>query len=115
MTAISSMHLAVCGNRSEASIPLSPYFRKVRLLPSSLAFGRTNWYFASPNSSGFFWPSSSLSSGLGSDESMWLGPPAMKRKMTDVAFAGLGEGFGRHGVFGGPPKPPILKQGQSQR
>ena len=36
---MSSMHSAVCGNRSETSMPLLPYFLKVRLVPSSLAFG----------------------------------------------------------------------------
>ena len=37
MTAMSSMQLAVCGNRSETSMPLWPYFWNVRCVPSSLA------------------------------------------------------------------------------
>ena len=62
-------------------------FLELRLLPSSPAFAATNWYLASPN-----WPDASgrqgwLSSGLGSKVSRWLGPPAMNRKITDLAFA----------------------------
>ena len=36
-TAMSSMHSAMCGNRSETSMPLWPCFRNVRFVPSSLA------------------------------------------------------------------------------
>src|SRR5439155_22744990 len=54
------------------------------------------------NSSGFFWPSSSLSNGLGSNVSMWLGPPAMNRKMTDSAFAALGGNFAASGFLLAP-------------
>src|SRR4029450_407875 len=45
-----------------------------------------NWYLASPNCAGRGWPSSWLRSGLGSNVSMWLGPPTMNRKITDLAF-----------------------------
>ena len=40
------------------------------------------------NDSGIGWPSSSLSFGLWSNSSSWLGPPAMNRKMTAFAFGG---------------------------
>src|SRR5262245_22606908 len=56
-----------------------------------------NWYFASPNSFGRAWPSSSLRSGLGSNVAMWLGPPDMKRKMTDRALTGSSGLFGASG------------------
>ena len=90
ITARSSTHAAVSGNRSETSIPLWPYFRKVRCVPSSLALRWTNWYFASPNSFGRGCPSSWFRSGLGSNVSRWLGPPAMNRKMTDARLGGDG-------------------------
>ena len=41
----------------------------------------------SPNSLGRGWPFSLFSSGLGSNVSRWLGPPAINRKMTDFALA----------------------------
>ncbi len=69
-------------------MPLSPYFWNVRRVPSSLAFFETNWYFASPNSLGRVWPLSRFNSGLGSNVSRWLGPPAMNRKITARALAG---------------------------
>src|SRR6266446_9654067 len=56
-----------------------------------------NWYLASPNSFGRGCPSSSLRSGLGSNVSMWLGPPDMKRKITDRALTGSGGNFGASG------------------
>ena len=68
-------------------MPLLPYFLNVRLVPSSFASLLTNWYLASPNSAGRFCPSSLFSSGLGSKVSIWLGPPAMNRKITDLALA----------------------------
>ena len=80
-------------------MPLCPYFRKLRLLASSLALPLMNWYFASPNSAGRGCPLSLVSSGLGSKVSRWLGPPAMKRKMHDLALAWSGNcgGFGASG------------------
>ncbi len=69
-------------------MPLSPYFRNVRRVPSSLAFFETNWYFASPNSLGRGCPCSRFNSGLGSKVSRWLGPPAMYRKITERPCAG---------------------------
>ena len=40
------------------SIPLLPYFLNVRFVPRIFASVVTNWYFASPNSAGRFWPCS---------------------------------------------------------
>src|SRR4051794_22856355 len=93
ITAMSSMQLAIRGNRSETSMPLWPCFRNVRRVPRSLALLWICWYLTSPNSLGRFWPSSLLSSGLGSKVSRWLGPPAMNRKMTDRAFDGKWAAF----------------------
>ena len=98
MTARSSTQPAGCGNRSETSMPLWPYFRNVRRVPSSLALLWTNWYFASPNSFGRACPSSWFKSGLGSNVSRWLGPPAMNRKMTARALAGWCGGLGASGI-----------------
>ena len=47
-------------------------------------------------------PLSALSRGLWSNISSWLGPPAMKRKITDLA---LGRWWGRFGASGSVPGP----------
>ena len=39
-----------------------------------------------PKLAGSFWPDSLLSTGLGSNVSIWLGPPAIIRKMTALGF-----------------------------
>src|SRR5438034_11361987 len=90
ITAMSSMHSATCGIRSDTSMPLLPYFLKVRLVPSSLASAPTDWYLASPKLAGRVWQLSLLCSGLGSKVSMWLGTPDMNWKMTDLALALFG-------------------------
>ena len=71
-------------------MPLWPCFWNVRRVPSSLASRCDELVlrFAEllgPRSG----RSSLLSSGLGSNVSRWLGPPAMNRKMTDLALAGM--------------------------
>ncbi len=38
--------------------------------------------------SGSGWPASSTSFGLGSNRSMWLGPPSMNSQMMDFALGG---------------------------
>src|SRR5215471_17033106 len=86
ITARSSTQVAVWGKRSDTSMPACPYFLNVRLVPIRRASAVTNWYLASPNSVGRFWPSSLLRAGLGSNVSTWLGPPTMNRKITDFAF-----------------------------
>src|SRR5436190_16395282 len=43
-------------------------------------------------------PASLFSVGLGSNKSMWLGPPSRKHHMTDLAFAGSGGAFGANGL-----------------
>src|SRR5713101_1359183 len=45
-----------------------------------------NWLITLPKLSGSFWPSYFFRAGLGSNVSMWLGPPTMNRKITDLAF-----------------------------
>src|SRR5262245_37328524 len=129
MTARSSTQPATCGKRSETSMPLWPYLRKVRFVPRSRAFFWTNWYLASPNSPGRGWPSSRFRSGLGSNVSKWLGPPAMNRKMTARALAGRWGGFAASGSAGAaracswsksaasarPPKPQKASRMNSRR
>ena len=61
-----------------------------------VALDRTDtWRRRTPSGRG--WPSSLFSSGLGSKVSRWLGPPAMNRKMTDFALAGMWAGLGARG------------------
>ena len=102
ITAMSSMHSRECagtGRRPRCRSCRSCL--NVRLVPSSLASLVMNWYFASPNSAGRFWPLSLFSSGLGSKVSRWLGPPAMNRKITDLALAlsGMCGGLGASGFM----------------
>ena len=73
-----------------------------------------NWYLASPNSAGRVWPSSLFSSGLGSNVSRWLGPPAMNRKMTDLALAGRCGGLAASGFAVAGPRL-LLAQQRRQR
>ena len=72
----------MCGSQSEIQIPLWPccfHFRRdaksgARPSPIGVITG------LKLGGSGF--PASRLSSGLGSNVSMWLGPPSMNRKIT---------------------------------
>ena len=41
-----------------------------------------------PNDSGIGLPASLSSAGLGSNRSIWLGPPSMNSQITDLAFGG---------------------------
>ena len=55
-----------------------------------------------PNDSGIGLPASLSSAGLGSNRSMWLGPPSMNSQMTDLAFGWMmrrlrRQGDSRHG------------------
>src|SRR6185295_5796508 len=97
--AMSSTHCARFGKRSDTSMPLRPYLLNVRFVPKSFAVGEMNWYFASPKSFGRDWPCSWFSSGFGSKVSRWLGPPDMKRKITDFAFGVSVASFGASGLI----------------
>ena len=47
-----------------------------------------------PKLAGIGWPDSLFNSGLGSNRSIWLGPPSIKSQMTDFAFTGKCVFFG---------------------
>ena len=70
-------------------MPLWPYGWNVRGLASTAAFGLVN---ASRRSlvmdGGSGLPLHFCSSGLGSNRSIWLGPPSMNMKMTFFALGG---------------------------
>ncbi len=71
-------------------MPHWPWGANLRLVPSSVAvsfFRKANRTFLVIES-GSFWPCSSLSLGLGSNRSTWLGAPSMKMKMQALARAG---------------------------
>src|SRR4029079_11640135 len=53
-----------------------------------------------PKLSGIRCPANWLRAGFGSNVSIWLGPPAIIRKMTDLAFAGKCRHFGASGLAG---------------
>src|SRR5688500_8597567 len=86
-TAMSSTHVAISGYQSLTQPPDSPCCLNVRLHASKSVYavrpiavtGRTKL-------SGSGLPAILLSAGLGSNKSMWLGPPSRKHQMTDFAF-----------------------------
>src|SRR5436190_22920764 len=86
--AISSTHVAMCGNRLETSRPHWPYFWKgngLRRINRGLAH-RFAWsvFFSLLQSITVL--SNFSSAGLGSKESIWLTPPSIDRKIQDLAF-----------------------------
>ena len=90
-TAMSSAIVAVCGSQSDTpqaaltvllEHPLAAHERRVLLAHGQMIGLKL------PGSG---WPCSLLSSGLGSNRSMWLGRSSMNRKMTALARA---VGFG---------------------
>src|SRR4051812_31998796 len=131
MTHNSSAQVAVCGSQSETHRPPSPCCRHLRgesmigLLFSPIA------RITGLNVGGIGFPLSSFSSGLGSKVSRWLGPPSMKRKMTDLARGetcgvlgargwGLGAGaekteLGRRCARARLPKPAPAERSMSRR
>src|SRR6476620_8129932 len=101
MRAISSAQDAICGNKSDTSIPHWPYFWNLRGLPISTA--DSFWINAKRTSfvsdSGSFWPFSSFSFGFGSNKSICDGAPSMKMKMHDLAFGAKCGDRGANGSF----------------
>src|SRR5687767_8718692 len=71
------------------------------------------------NSLGGFLPLNFRSSGLSSNSSSWLGPPAMKRKMTALALGEWGNlragAGGLHGGGGGAAGPGWERAGRARR
>ncbi len=88
-------------------MPLSPYVVNVRGLASTAAFGLVN---ASRRflviSAGSGLPLHFCSSGLGSNRSIWLGPPSMNMKITFLALAGKCGFFGASGLTSTPAARP---------
>ena len=75
--------VAVCGNRSDISIPDEPRGANFQGQPSTFELASAALsYLISP---GNFWPSNLFSSGFGSNKSMWLGPPCMNSEIIAVA------------------------------
>ena len=63
------------------------------------------------NDGGSGWPSSFVSSGLGSNRSMWLGPPSRKHQMTLLAVALKCGGLAASGPAGSSARPSLFQQG----
>ena len=93
ITARSSAQVAMCGSQSETQIPLWPCCFHFRREASSGERPSPIGVITGLKLGGSGWPASRFSSGLGSNVSMWLGPPSMNRKITLRAVAGR-----RHGA-----------------
>src|SRR5258708_8084012 len=102
---MSSTHSARCGNSDETSMPLCPYFLNCHGDDNSGVSPLVNWLGTLPKLSGSCCPSYFFSAGLGSKVSIWLGAPTMKRKITDLAFAGKCCGLGDSGFSRVAAKP----------
>ena len=70
------------------SIPDWPYLPHLRWLPRQSGSDSRNWLWILPKLGGSGCESSRFKSGLGSNRSIWLGPPVMNRKMQRLALAG---------------------------
>src|SRR5262249_18067718 len=106
-----------------------PYLRVAGFVRGRGGFFGQSCSSASPTSWGGAGPSSRFGRGWGSNVSRWLGPPAMKRKMTARALAGRWGGFAASGSAGAawacswsksaasarPPKPQKASRINSRR
>ena len=99
ISAMSSTQPATWGSRLETSVPHWPCFWNFTPVPFSTAVSlRMNANLTSSRSdSGMGCPSSSLSFGLGSKRSIWLGAPAMNKKMQALARGAKWGGLGALG------------------
>src|SRR5437667_9002126 len=86
MIDISSTCCAMSGYQSETHMPLWPYCLNVRLEPSSVLLDVPMAVIGFPNDAGIGCPLISVSLGLGSNRSTWLGPPSMNSQITDLAL-----------------------------
>ena len=93
ITARSSTHVAICGSQSDTQMPLCPCCCHLRLEAKSGERPSPIGVITGLKLAGSGWPARRFSSGLGSNVSIWLGPPSMKRKITLRAVAGR-----RHGA-----------------
>ena len=85
---MSSTCSAIFGYQSDTQMPLRPYCLNVRLLGMSVLFEVPMAVMGRPNDEGMGCPARSSSLGLGSNRSMWLGPPSMDSQMMDFALGG---------------------------
>ena len=90
---ISSAMVPRCGSNSESSIPHWPRWWNFESDPmiSRLACAALS-NFKSPSK---LWPLRFTSSGLGSNRSIWLGPPSMYIEIIARACGSCGGGFGK--------------------
>ncbi len=86
ITARSSACLAMCGYQSDTHRPLSPCCANLRREAINVLPAVPMAVIGRPNDAGIGSPSISASFGLGSNRSIWLGPPSMNSQMTDFAF-----------------------------
>src|SRR5262245_14703233 len=92
LTRVSSSAMPeVWGRSSESSIPAAPRGWNLKGDPSRLPFWLWKWTSSWP---GCGCPFRFASSGLGSNRSIWLGPPCWKRQITAFAFGGWCGGLG---------------------
>src|SRR4051812_22381150 len=89
-----------CGSNSEISIPHWPRFSNLNGLAKTLDEASAALsYLISPGNG---WLSYFAITGLGSNKSMWLGPPIMNSEIIALALAGNGGVFGVRSNFCGP-------------
>ena len=96
----------MCGSQSETQIPLWPCCFHFRCEASSGERPSPIGVITGLKLGGSGWPASRFSSGLGSNVSMWLGPPSMNRKMTLLAVAGRRHGASEPPATGSPAPVP---------
>ena len=84
------------------SRPDWPYLPHLRCEPMQRGSLSRNWLWILPKLGGRGWPSSVFRTGLGSNRSIWLGPPVMNRKMHRLALAVICGGFAASGLADGP-------------
>src|SRR5947209_533118 len=84
-TESSSTCFAVSGSQSETQIPLSPCCFQVRLEGIRVLLAVPMAVITFPNEAGMGCPANFSRVGLGSNVSMWLGPPSMNSQITDFA------------------------------
>src|SRR3954447_6248911 len=94
ITAISSMHSPMFGNKSLTSMPLCPYFLNLNGDGNAAPVLRSVLMY----SPGKGLPAYLSRDGLGSKLSTWEGPPLRKKCTTRLAFAAKGGTFGESGL-----------------
>ena len=120
-TANSSAQVAMCGSQSLMSCPLLPCFLNFRLLASRLFPPVPIGVMTLPKLAGRGCPCRFVSSGFGSNRSMWLGPPSMNRNTTRFAFAGKCVALGANesawviAESASDPNPPPARRRKSRR